>query len=178
MKMSEVTVLSETMQMYRGVHYYRCGFYFQKDGVRLHRKVWEDANGPVPKGMHLHHVDEDRANNQLSNLVLMTRRQHFQKHWTQERIERGRVHMAKNVIPKAALWHKDPANHDAISKSVKAGWKNRREIGPQATLTCVVCGDEYQTYRPDVSQFCSRSCKVRAFNYRKRLRSASSVTPE
>ena len=40
---------------------------------QLHRMVWMDANGPVPKGMVVDHKDRDIHNNELSNLRVITR---------------------------------------------------------------------------------------------------------
>lgn len=45
-----------------------------------HRWVWEQANGPIPRGYHIHHVDHNRTNNDLSNLQCMTAREHAQHH--------------------------------------------------------------------------------------------------
>lgn len=33
-----------------------------------HRIAWEMANGPIPEGMQVDHIDMDRSNNRLSNL--------------------------------------------------------------------------------------------------------------
>ena len=45
-----------------------------------HRRVWEDANGPIPAGYEIHHKDEDRGNNGLDNLQLMRKAEHRQHH--------------------------------------------------------------------------------------------------
>ena len=34
--------------------------------------VWEAFNGPVPQGMQVNHIDEDKTNNSLSNLNLLS----------------------------------------------------------------------------------------------------------
>ena len=65
----QVEVLSETRQRFLGQTYYLCGKYFQRKGVRLHREVWREAHGDIPEGYEVHHIDANRANNQLENLV-------------------------------------------------------------------------------------------------------------
>lgn len=48
--------------------------------VSTHRHVWEEANGPIPEGWEVHHVDGDRFNNELSNLVAMSPEDHRAHH--------------------------------------------------------------------------------------------------
>ena len=48
--------------------------------LMVHRYVYECANGPIPTNMIVHHVDGDKFNNELSNLVLMTDQQHSEHH--------------------------------------------------------------------------------------------------
>ena len=38
----------------------------------LHRIVWTEANGPIPKGHHIDHINGDIHDNSLSNLRLST----------------------------------------------------------------------------------------------------------
>lgn len=39
-----------------------------------HRLIWETFNGEVPKGFEINHIDENKQNNILSNLNLLTHR--------------------------------------------------------------------------------------------------------
>lgn len=44
-------------------------------GVYAHRVAWEIANGPIPKGMDIDHINGDKADNRLENLRLASRSQ-------------------------------------------------------------------------------------------------------
>lgn len=45
-----------------------------------HRKVWIRANGPIPEGYHVHHINHDKFDNRLENLELIHRREHPKLH--------------------------------------------------------------------------------------------------
>lgn len=47
---------------------------------KCHVLVWESLNGPKPKGFDIHHVDEDKSNFDISNLLLLTQEEHFKIH--------------------------------------------------------------------------------------------------
>lgn len=42
------------------------------------RLVWEQANGPIPKGQCILHIDGDKTNDSLDNLVLVTKEERLQ----------------------------------------------------------------------------------------------------
>jgi hypothetical protein len=47
----------------------------------LHIYFWEQANGKHPgKGWHIHHKDENKFNNEISNLELLKLGEHVSKH--------------------------------------------------------------------------------------------------
>ena len=41
----------------------------------VHRLVWEEANGPIPKGMTIDHINGDRFDNDLSNLRVVSQQE-------------------------------------------------------------------------------------------------------
>jgi hypothetical protein len=42
----------------------------------MHHRVWRLAGNNVPKGYVLHHVNENKSDNRIENLELMSRREH------------------------------------------------------------------------------------------------------
>jgi hypothetical protein len=70
-----------------------------------YRRVWIDANGPIPKdefgrSYEIHHIDGNRKNNELSNLQCLTIVEHYDVHFKQH--DYGACHhiafrMAQNV---------------------------------------------------------------------------------
>ena len=49
-------------------------------GRRLYYFVWELFNGPIPKGYQIHHKDENRLNDRLDNLEILTEFEHKSLH--------------------------------------------------------------------------------------------------
>ena len=52
----------------------------QKGNQPYHQYVWEQHNGVIPKGYHIHHIDENKLNNDIKNLELMTESDHHKYH--------------------------------------------------------------------------------------------------
>jgi len=55
---------------------------------RTYRKIWESANGKIPKdefgrSYEIHHVDGNHGNNDISNLKLVTIKEHYDLHFNQ-----------------------------------------------------------------------------------------------
>lgn len=44
----------------------------KKKKYSIHRLVWEGFNGPIPEGMQVNHINEDKTDNRLENLNLMS----------------------------------------------------------------------------------------------------------
>lgn len=48
-----------------------------------YRKIWEQTYGPIPTGYEIHHIDGNRKNNNISNLICVTTEQHYEIHYRQ-----------------------------------------------------------------------------------------------
>lgn len=64
--------------------FYSCGdgYFMTANKVYLHRYIYEKENGKIPKGFIIHHIDEDRQNNNIDNLECITRKRHNIIHMT------------------------------------------------------------------------------------------------
>lgn len=46
-------------------------FRFNGDSYYVHRVIWEMHNGPIPEGMQIDHIDQNKFNNRIENLRLV-----------------------------------------------------------------------------------------------------------
>jgi hypothetical protein len=62
----------------RGYHRAMCPV--QKRPRFVHVITWESAHGPVPPGCQIHHVNEDKQDNRLENLLCVNAVEHKRLH--------------------------------------------------------------------------------------------------
>jgi hypothetical protein len=167
--MLDPIVISPTLQEFDGVRYYKCGRYFQRDGVRLHRLVWERAQGPIPEGFHVHHINGDSGNNALSNLDAVSRSDHLGKIHGPASGARGleTIEVARLA---ASAWHGSEAGR--AWHAAHYDLHIRPAMQRRVPATCEECGAGYMVAAARVAQgrFCGNNCKARAL--RKRRKSA------
>lgn len=126
---------------------------------RLHVYIWEKYNGEVPEGYHVHHVDGDKGNNDISNLTLMNQSEHMRYHNNADEMKAMfRKNIDKYARPKAIEWHKSAAS----TEFHKEHWKNSigKYVGIYEKKNCAYCGKEFDApiLKPN-TKFCSSKCK-------------------
>ena len=52
----------------------------QYKGKLLHRLIYEEVFGSIPKGYAIHHIDGDKTNNNPGNLMLLSKSNHHKLH--------------------------------------------------------------------------------------------------
>jgi endogenous inhibitor of DNA gyrase (YacG/DUF329 family) len=187
---------------YNGVFYYRypnskdrsARKYFRptpyqsiKHGLkRLHIQVYEDNFGKIPEGFDVHHRDGDTANNDISNLELIDKKEHakfharnrseeFQNKLTKLRVEgraknRIKVTIVCKECGKSGERHLRADNTNPEFCSVKcqlAAWRHAHGIGLLTDKVCPECKKPFQTKHSN-KVFCSRFCKEVSYGFRKR----------
>lgn len=50
--------------------------------ILMHRYVWREHKGVIPKGFDIHHLDEDKTNNSVENLECLPKAEHSRKYST------------------------------------------------------------------------------------------------
>lgn len=129
-----------------------------KRPVRCHVYVWEKANGKVPSGYDVHHIDHDVSNNRLENLMLVSKSKHRSYHGN-EHASSARESLAKYAKPAADKWHASAAGREWHKQHYEEC--NREMWNQPVTLHCEVCGKPYVTVsgKASTSRFCSNNCK-------------------
>lgn len=154
-----VNVVDGKKQEFNGITYYLCDKYYQKNGVRLHRMVWQYHNGLIPQGFHVHHVDGNRNNNDISNLELKDAKKHISEHGKEPARQEYLIRHIADIRVLASEWHKSTEGRKWHSKQAKINWQNKVLI----KYKCTHCGKEFSTlkeYSKASNTFCSNNCKA------------------
>lgn len=151
----------DKIQVFNGIVFYEeePGGYWRSKVGRMHRYVWEYYNGKIPTEMDVHHKDHDKSNNDISNLELLTKKDHSKRHYEElppEQKKAKRDWMLNTVILKAAEWHKSPEAKEFHRRIGALSYKNR----DKKTFKCEQCGKEFEQYESKRSgrKFCSGAC--------------------
>jgi len=67
------------------------------NGQAYHRYVWEQANGPIPKGWIIHHINGIPGDNRLENLLAVPKGKHSTSFIVEETMRRLNLLDEKNV---------------------------------------------------------------------------------
>ena len=131
--------------------------YFKHGPNYLHRDVWKFHNGPIPTKHHIHHIDGNPANNNISNLQLLTISQHKRADIALNGLSQRFLQHLEDVRPLAAEWHSSPEGLKWHRQHAKTSIMGK----PKTTKACEVCGKIYWAVfsRRNDQRFCSNSCK-------------------
>jgi len=138
-----------------------------KDGkrVRLHRYKWEYFNGPIPEGHIIHHIDCNRDNNDITNLLAVIDPKHRSYHSGIDKNKPEWLKTWEEIRQKGSDAHKRPEEREKQAERSKQQWAERKQGDPRI-MTCQECGNNYETYHTGESMFCSKKCKQRDFRRR------------
>jgi hypothetical protein len=145
-------------QYFNGIKFYedkKAGYWISTTNPRkrMHIVVWEFHNGKIPDKYHVHHVDENKSNNDILNLRLISEKDHLSMHMTDERREFSREWVSR-IRPLTKEWHASEEGRKWHREHGIKGWKNRKPM----LVVCRKCGESFST-KTYHNTFCSNACK-------------------
>ena len=124
----------------------------------LHRQIWIDNNGEIPKGFIIHHKDGNSLNNKIENLEMLQKNEHSKNHMlTPERREMSRQNAKKqgNRLNKDYIkWTKTKEGKEHCKKNVVGSIFLKT---PKKHI-CPICNYEFESIYI-VAKYCSKKCK-------------------
>ena len=158
-KSKEEVIMAEHI-IFNGRKYYQTpsGYWlssFPRPTKLLHRAIWEAANGEVPEGCDIHHIDENKSNNSLENLQCLTVSEHCALHARKQ----GQCPPSVPCLCKQCGKEFLGKHHDAQFCSVACYSKWLRATGKcDETRKCACCGKEFTCRKDTPTRFCSSRC--------------------
>lgn len=145
----------------------RTGYYLaanRENGKRkrLHIAVWESHNGPVPEGHRIHHIDRNKANNEIENLQCLTASEHNRIHaalMTDERREQLRRNLIENAVPRSKAWHRSDEGREWHREHGIECFRDREPM----EYVCTNCGKTFESkkrYSDGQNRFCGNNCRA------------------
>lgn len=126
---------------------------------RLHRAVWEYYNGEIPKGHHIHHIDEDKSNNDISNLALLSSTEHLSHHGNKRALnyyDELVENLNNNARPKANEWHGSNEGKDWHKKHYE---NTKDKLHKKSMFECLQCHRNFIGIDNGNNKFCTNKCK-------------------
>lgn len=126
----------------------------------LHQDLWEKHNGLIPDRFHIHHIDHNPLNNDISNLACIDPSEHLSHHQenlSTERLARRKEHIDA-IRPLASAWHRSEEGRAWHRELGRMSWDMKEPV----KCICEHCGAEYETLSPHQGKFCSNACKTKA----------------
>lgn len=150
--------------IFDGYRYHWWGDYYRRSSsprnphTQLHRAIYEFHNGKIKDWHHIHHINGNTKDNDISNLQEISISDHMMLHQTDERKEQSRksimhaMEYAKewHNSEEGRAWHKQHFNNSLV-----------KVFDRKIVKSCVVCDKKFTTCF-EHAKYCSNKCKTKA----------------
>lgn len=160
-------VIDDKYQKFNGVIYHQSTPYHHFNNIHLY--VWNYYTGiEVPPGYDIHHKDVNAANNDISNLQMLSKADHRKIHNELRKLKRQEF-ICKNCGKKFLAINTGKVKFC----SKKCYHRYDLEHRPKVTKICVYCGKEFivDTHNAKHQKCCSHSCGAKLARRTKKLNS-------
>ena len=158
-----VEIIDERHQKFNGIVYCMSnaprmeGRYFKL--LSLHRMVWTCYNGEIPDGYDIHHIDFDKNNNDISNLVALPKSIHQSLHARKNGLK-TRKNRGKFVCVNCGRVYEADDNGQNLYCSKKCLENYKKNVLYAEIRVCVHCGKEFSAYKYGHQKFCCHECST------------------
>lgn len=158
----KVEVIDEKHQKFGGVNFAKRANkgHFNANEIGIHRFVYTYYFGEIPKGCDIHHIDRDKSNNDISNLLMLTRSEHQKIHYPKgTRIPKIKKKFTCTFCGKEYEAFPNAQNLYCSEECKNKACYSRKKL---ETKNCVICGKEFYA-RVDKTnrKCCSRACAAK-----------------
>ena len=131
----------------------RRNYFYRENGSKtLHREMWKDVNGEIPKGHHIHHKDGNPLNNNIENLECLSHKEHMHAHSVLAKID-----PSKDIFKTRKDWQRSPDGIMHHRKIGKENWKKRQKV----KRICITCLQEEWVHTTVLLHSACKNCRGR-----------------
>ncbi len=124
--------------------------------LRAHQWVWFNFHGEQPKGYHVHHKNEDKSDNSIENLELISAAQHSSLHMQCPERKRKAAENCDRIRPLTKKWHASPEGKKWHIAHGILTWKSREPF----EINCLMCLKKIHT-KTYHQKYCHQNCKAK-----------------
>jgi len=155
---------NEVFWLQKSGKYYCSG---RKDKTKerlLHRRIWEEHKGKIPPDHHIHHIDDNWKNNDITNLECIPRSEHLRLHilerFSCDEYRKSNKKQLKDAQKNAKKWHASEEGREWHSKNAKM----QNEKRGAEKYFCANCKKEFYSKSFGKVFCCSLRCTIKLRN--------------
>ena len=151
-----VEIVDDTTQSFDGEKFYKGKDGHLKQTTTVHQRVWRYYRGDIPEGYQIHHVDLDKANNDISNLQCLTKSAHQQIHNPKGTVNQKLKTLICVQCGKQYLGHYTNRNR-FCSQQCRNEYRKTHDLTKRI---CAYCGKPFERYPSNDAKCCSHKCAM------------------